>query len=448
MLAPRQNNDGGSGKRPRGAGVSIRAALPSRAGLIIIAFLAIIILTLLGPLMTIDIGGALGGEGNVPRQIAYILSFGLAIFAVRPLTSPERLLTVPIPLAVALLWCWLSLTWAIDPGIAFRRLVLTTVIIWSIFILVRQLGYERTVTILRYALVVLLVANFLTVIAAPQTGIHQSSEPFDRALVGNWRGIMMQKNLAGLTSALTILLFAFDAQRIKLAIRVVVIAAAAFFLFKTSSKTSVGVCVAAILFGLAYLSISGRYRIAVLSALGFAALGGAIYVNAYEYMIFQVVGDQTFTGRTLIWEALTRYSEDHPLLGSGYGSFWNIGPSSPIYQYANNWVTTLATGHNGFLDILAAVGIPGLIIVVVATVIWPSIRLFMTSAGQQGALVAAVFLFCVIHNMSETSLFDRDAIGQVFLMIAIALIGVIGATKPSRGFSLNKSKRGSNPAFL
>lgn len=437
MLAPRKNNAGGGSFRP------------SRTGVVVFAFIAILTLTLLGPLMTIGFGG-MSGEGNVPRQVAYLLSFGLAIFAIRPVTNPERLLVVPVPLGIALLWCWASLTWAVEPDIAFRRLILTTVIIWSVFILIRQLGYEKTIALTRFALVGILIANYLAVIIWPQYGIHQANEPFDRALVGNWRGTMLQKNLAGLTSALALLLFAFDARRISWIIRGIVIAASAFFLFKTSSKTSVGVCAGAIVFGLAYLYTTVRYRIAALTLLGVAAFAGALYVNAYEYMIFQVVGDQTFTGRTLIWQALTKYSEDHPLLGSGYGSFWNIGPTSPIYQYSTSWVTGLATGHNGFLDILAQVGIPGFILVVTATVIWPAIRLFATSAGERGALVAAIFLFCVIHNMTESSLFDRDAIGEVFLMIAIALIATLN---PPRAFALNQSKSGRSrssgkPSFL
>ncbi|PJN92824.1 hypothetical protein CNY89_26205, partial [Amaricoccus sp. HAR-UPW-R2A-40] len=48
-----------------------------------------------------------------------------------------------------------------------------------------------------------------------------------------------------------------------------------------------------------------------------------------------------FTGRTQIWSTILAYLRDHWPAGAGYGSFWNVGPDSPVFAYARSgaWVT-------------------------------------------------------------------------------------------------------------
>jgi O-antigen ligase len=401
--------------------------LPARSGPLVFAIGAILFLTLLGPLMTIS-GLSMTGEGSPLRQQGYLLILLLTIVAMRPLSAPRRLLAVPVALLVALGWCWLSLVWAIEPSIAARRLVLTTVVIWTIFMATEQLGYERTLALLRVAVVLALIGNFIAVVGFPETGIHHADEVYEKALVGNWRGIMAHKNFAGAACALTILLFTFDADRINKFVRGGVILAAIFFLVKSSSKTSMGVCAAAIAVGFLFQFYRARYRGAVVVAAFLAGAVGAAVYNVHQGTVTNALNDRTaFTGRTQIWWTLSNYIGDHPLLGAGYGSFWNIGGSSPVYQYATNWVRDIASGHNGFLDLTTQIGYPGIVLVVVGVLVWPLVRLFGSPAAQgpRGALIIGLLLFCIGHNMTESSLMDRDAIVEVFLMFAIALLWTI-----------------------
>ena len=84
----------------------------------------------------------------------------------------------------------------------------------------------------------------------------------------------------------------------------------------------------------------------------------------------------------------------------------------------------MTEGHNGFLDLAATIGIPGLILVLALVVVWPLVRLLGSEAasGQRGAMLLAVMVFCIAHNGTESSLMDRDTILQVMLMLTIALI--------------------------
>ena len=397
---------------------------PVRPRVLLFALAAVLTLTLLGPLMTFS-GLPMTGEGSPVRQSLYPVILLLVLYGIRARTDPSRLLAVPLPLVVALIWCWLSVGWSIAPDVAVRRVVLTSVVIWSIFMLVRQLGYERVVPVLRVALLLGLVANYFAVLGFPVIGIHQANEPDDLKLIGDWRGIMMHKNIAGAVCALTVLAYTFDPDRIPKAVRAAVIGAALLFLIKSGSRTSVGLCVAAVMVGLLYVRYHARYRLLVLGGLCLVACIGAIMLSIYHNPFNGVLTDESaFTGRMKIWQALSAYVADHPLTGTGYGSFWNIGKDSPIFVYGQGWITEIASGHNGFLDVATQIGLPGLLLVVFGTVVWPFLRLFRSpgATGPRGALIFSIMLFCVTHNFTESSLFDRDQLCQVFLMIGIAML--------------------------
>ena len=391
----------------------------------IAGFAILLLLTILGPAMTSENTGI---ESQI-RTIGYILVTALAIVALEPWRKPERLLVVPWPLLLALGYCWVSLAWAIDPVVGLRRLVLTTLVLWSIFALVRKLGIERTVLVVRIALVATLAANYWLALTNPALGIHQFRPDNVEDMSGSWRGIMIQKNFAGLTSAMAILLFAFDAARLHLALRVAVIAAAAGFLYLADSETSQIMVVVSLVLGGVFewlTNTRGREQLApswaawvllAIPALLFVSM--AIDNQPYLDMLTDPAG---FTGRTQIWSALVKFYADYPLQGAGYGSFWDLGPGGPIYQYGVDWVRTMSQGHNGYLDLLVTIGLPGTLVVMFAVLVWPMQRLLRGGDHPVRPLAAAMFIFCLGHNLTEAMLFDRDSLSQVFLMIALALL--------------------------
>jgi len=391
-------------------------------GLAQCGFLALIVLAIGGPWMTDQGGEAL----KQIREYGYVAVLLATLAAIRPWRHPERLVVVPWPLILALGWCYLSLSWALDPGIGLRRLILTTIVLWSLFAQLREIGLDRAIMILRVTLTILLVINFLVVLFAPAFGIHGPSEA---DLAGDWRGIMGQKNWAGFTCAITLLLFAFDAGRVPVASRVIIWIAAGFFLVKSGSATSLGVVAAALLFGglLAWQAMGSRRR--QIAPSGWAWLPFGLYALVCISMALdpksylQLISDPGgFTGRYQIWTALIRSYAERPLFGVGYGSFWDLGPEGPIATYAQGWVAEVSQGHNGYLDLLVQIGAPGMLLVLFATLVWPLQRLLRGGDSAARVLGGAILLFCLGHNFTESTLFDRDALGQVFLMIAIAML--------------------------
>ena len=396
----------------------------SRTILAGLALAALLALTLLGPIMTFDATGPDGGT-SLLRQAGYLAIAIFAALALEVEKDPKRLLIMTWPVVLALAWCWLSLTWAIEPFVAFRRIMLTTIVVFSAFALVQKLGYESTTAIIRWSLVIVLLVNYLTIYFSPELGIHQVEVAGDEGLTGDWRGLMAHKNAAGLVSALTVLYFTFNAQAVPKLVRIGVIAAGGVFLAFSSSKTSVGVCMAALVIGGLFLVYRFRYRAAAFAVLFGLTAAVAVVQNIYSDPFLRTIDDpEAFTGRTVIWASLWSYYNNNPLFGAGFGSFWNIGPAGPIYQYGRDWLLDVTQGHNGYLDLLVQIGPLGVGLVVFATIVVPLLQLLNSrnTQGQSGALFIATLIFLIGHNMTESSVFDRDSIGNVFWMLTLALL--------------------------
>ncbi|MBA4808589.1 O-antigen ligase family protein [Brevundimonas sp.] len=418
--------------------------------------IALFVLVVLGPAMTN--GGP--PSGNILRQAIFTALLLGTMWAAGVFKKPSKLLSLPIILMAAVAWCWISVAWSDVPMISVRRVLLTTIIIWIVFLAVDDCGYDRTVKTIMVGLAVLLFINFIAVAVSPATAIHHFTAGEDRGLIGDWRGVLPQKNFTGEFCAFTILFFTFAPPKLPrktqsdtkakvprelivgVAIRTVVVLAAAFFLFKTESKTSMGMAAMGLLGGAMFLFLSPRAR---MIAVPFAALAGMAVMLFWADSWVESVGPfakpTAFTGRVQIWPHLISYIRDHPLNGSGYGAFWNIGDESPIFTYSKTWVTTIASGHNGYLDLAAQVGIPGLILAVVAAFVMPLYKLLSSQSVSRwrGALLIGMIIFCVGHNMTESGLFDRDVIVWAFLLITLAL------TEVATGKRLPSSSSKSRP---
>ncbi|CAN5422315.1 Wzy-type polysaccharide biosynthesis protein UppW [soil metagenome] len=432
-------------------------AHPVRLRWMMAAMVGLLTLTLLGPAMTI-LGDAESGVGNPLRQVGYAIVFILAVVALRPIRHPERLAVVPWPFWLALAWCWVSLAWSLDFGVGVRRLVLTTIIIWSVFAIVQSLGIARTLLFVRIALIVLLIVNLVTVLAFPLIGVHQH-EGKEFMLDGKWRGIMGHKNLAGLICALTMLFFAFDRRNLPYAVQAAVLILSAVFLWFSGSKTSLGLvfAAAALGFGIAYFKTRSAGRQGIppigrgLLLVGISlALFPLIHWGVQSDAFLNFIADpEGLTGRAEIWAAMMRFYLKDPVFTAGYGSFWNINNVSPILTFGQGWVQQVSEGHNGYLDLLVTIGLPGLVLVLMATLVFPVDRLLTTRSLQQGtcALVAAVLVFCISHNFTESTLFDRDTLGQVFLLVALAILWTGEGQDPAVARRAPKGKaRPENPA--
>ena len=388
-------------------------------------FVAFLLLVLIGPTPFEELVMRSGeNQGDILRQVGISAIF-LGVAAISFSGGGRLSPAVPATLVLTLCWSLLSVGWAVDPLISVRRLALTVMVAWIVCRSVIDLGADRALHLLKYTLVFLLVVNFLVVIGTDY-GVHPAAFAEDESVIGDWRGILPHKNLAGATCAVTVILFLFQPSPAPRWLTFTVVPASLLFLAMTESKTSQGVLVLAVGAGIAAARFNPRHR----SVLAIAALvlAAALAQLAFLYsgVLEQTLNDPgALTGRTQIWPLLVEYIAAHPIGGSGYGSFWQIGPHSPIWQLTGGWVAQYAShGHNGFLDLAVTIGIPGLVLAVISLVLWPAARLMMSLSITPRArgLLLALLAFCAGHNMTESSLLDRAAIVEVFLLIAVAMI--------------------------
>ena len=364
--------------------------------------------------------------GDTARQVCFVLLFLVVAYAGVRARGFDFLLSVPKLFWPVLGWMWLSLIWAIDPSIAFRRLAFTTIIILSLSYTTDLLSYRQVVRVLLTALVTILMVDWLAVAAFP-LAVHQAAE-LDTSLVGNWRGIHNHKNEAGAFCAMTLILIVYEARRVRSKVTgpaLFILAAA--FLCESRSKTSGGFVFVAMLIGMAAhvaYKNPGLRRVAAFSAVGFALVALAIIGNPLSPFARIFEDPAALTGRVQIWPVLMNYALDHPWLGAGYGSFWAIGDMSPIFSYASGWVTTVDHSHNGYIQIVIQTGFVGFAIMFATLMVQPFRQLFSHRLDKDTSrfLICSILAFGCLHDLLETSILDRATSTWVVMLTAYCLL--------------------------
>lgn len=394
-----------------------------------VAILLFATVTRLTPLQgDMDVSQSAGEGGSALRQAILLLCAGLVLIATRPLINPTGLLRFPISMIVLLGWCILSLGWAAAPGISMRRLILTFLVIWSIFRAVDALGYRQFLKVLCYCCIGLLIANYLAVALKPMAAIHLSADSNDPSLLGAWRGIVPHKNITGPLCALTLFLLVFGIGQMPLTIRLGIIAADIVFLVQTNSKTSMALSLTAILGGYVVKNYHPRVRLLVVPGAIVMGCMLAFAIDAYlpAYLSYLGSSQDAFTGRIQIWRILVDYIQDHAMLGAGFASFWATGDSGPLSHYTSQrWILLqVAEGHNGYLDITAQLGLLGLALSVFAIFVVPLIKLIFEAElpDKYRALMFTILFFSIGHNVTESSIMATDQFMQFVLMLVIACI--------------------------
>jgi O-antigen ligase len=366
------------------------------------------------------------GDGDTLRQACFVMVFLVMAWHVGVTRGLEQLLHIPMSFVVVLSWCWLSLLWAVDPEVSMRRIGLTTLVIVTVTHAVRGMTPKTVMTVLVWTFVAILVADWIS-IALLQYAVQQPDE-IEKELAGDWRGLHLHKNEAGAFCAIALIVFINAAYRARSRLLgLFMIAAAAGFLFFTHSKTSGGFVFVAMLIGLlAHRGYNNPTLRDVSLALALCAVITVISLDLIPYDLIdaEMNDPAAFTGRVQIWPVLMQFANDHFLLGSGYGSFWAIGPDSPIFAYTSNWVTTIFEAHNGYLELQVQTGFIGLALVVCLLVIRPLHILFFGSlrGGVSRWLICSILVFGFLHDLFESSLLDRSKPTWVVMVVMYVLL--------------------------
>lgn len=361
---------------------------------------------------------ASGEAGTNLYQLALILVIALAIATTVLLDKSIRTRNLNGLIVLVFLWCFTSALWSISPVTTVRRSILLLITSYPIFLSVGRLGIDRAVGCVITVCLVVEVIDYLFV--ATGLGIHTSSE-LGGVLAGDWRGMHPHKNSAGAFHG-ALVVFSFLLFTRKPTLRLLVMFAASFaFLIFANSKTAWVAAPLAIAVSVS-ISLLVRHAGKLFPMVGFLSFA-TLAIVALQDVDF-TLQNESFTGRGEIWFVLIRYIEDNPLLGAGFGAFWNVGFDSPIFGLTNTWVSTLTEGHNGYLDQAVAIGVPGLLLTVVAFYLLPLFRVWKIIEGTDARIWLALILFSLFQNATESALLAPDGPAWFFLVFSVAVLGM------------------------
>ncbi len=363
------------------------------------------------------------------HRFAWIALFAAALpIAAMRWRQSARLLLASWPLLLLYAYFGLSITWALDPDVAFRRWLLTVIQLLLGVILLS--GLRRAATLHLLIAVICAVggvADLLTWVVAP--GYAMADDGF--------AGLQLQKNLTGLLmmyGCLSAGTAYFLVQGRKLRICIVgsiVIMAGLLVASRSTTSQSVVLMTPAVVGAMllfARMTKFGAWAIvtcilSVLVAGGFGYLAWCGYTGADWHAPF---AEMTFTSRTDIWWFVLDEIKKRPWLGSGYGSFWAINPAVQPSLKSDEWFGTYAIineAHDGYLDLLAMSGVVGL--VGALAVVFRSIGVAAQAVGRAEPTASAwrtgrmahptavfhmaLLVGLLVHNFTESNLFSNNS---------------------------------------
>jgi exopolysaccharide production protein ExoQ len=398
-----------------------------------LAFVFLLLLVYVGldafspPALVSQFGGVKeASKGDALRQVAYLSAGALIGIAALQRFGLAALKVIPASMALLLLWCLVSALWAPESSIVLRRAGLEIIVVMSLMLGVASVGPERAFALWKWLLAFVLLVNFVS-IPVISVARHAAGE-IDPALVGNWRGLYGHKNIAGAVCSMTVILFLFTRTGAKNWIGIAIACLACVFLYFTHSKSSAGFLPIALFCGLMY-RIGWRDGLsrAILATLGAAALCAALaFILLDADSLARMLEDpREFTGRSAIWSAEFRYIADHPLLGSGFGTFTDTKTQSPLHNYVSgSWVDAVSHGHNGYLQVFVTIGGIGFALAMLAVLVMPLVRFWRLDRGDDAfrPMLFSLFVFALLHNFMESDFLEGDGVTWSALLLVIAAL--------------------------
>jgi len=388
-------------------------------------------------------------DGNILDRVAVI---GMVLLALKLLWDQRgtalTCLGHNLPLFGLVGFACLSITWSDYPDLTLRRgmlLAFLTVIAMAIAVGVSDL--RRFHTFLFVSMTGVVLFNLIGTVAMPSMSITDIGV----------KGVYTQKNVAGIVAMITAILgvsWIIGADDRKGVIRALVaLAPTLLFLALTRSKTSINMTVAGIGL-LTYFALAekiGRTFILATGMVGLLMLAAGIATLAAiefdgDFVIGQIFGDSTLSGRDELWAYCRREAEKRFWLGYGYGAYWDVGHANdPLARVEpGTWLASVEIGiinqaHHGYLELWLHIGWPATVaatLIVIHRVLSGGMAAVAGpgTVAERAALGGFATLLAVhlIHNFTEATLFMRGSLFCSTVLIALFLLSRARALQSER----------------
>jgi O-antigen ligase len=198
----------------------------------------------------------------------------------------------------------------------------------------------------------------------------------------------------------------------------------------SSGKSSTLICGFAILLSLAIWRGRGKFTWLLLIAMPLVVLNlfglGSVLFPEIASLASSLPVDASFTGRTDVWRFALAHVPDHLAFGHGFSAFWNTASLRFGVEDNTIWAGNASHAHNGYLDAVLAMGLPGLALTLLAFVVAPARDLYRARQREADAalalMVMQIWLFGIYLSSLESFFFDRaNAIWITFLFAVLAI---------------------------
>ena len=351
------------------------------------------------------------GTSNVVNQIVFSTLFLTALFSLIPKTDQIiAIIKKEKFLIIFLLWCTLSLIWAENSFVVFKRLFqFYTVIIVCLAFFVHSDSTDDVLFTLKIFFSIFMIASLVSIFTVPGAVSRNFRE---------WQGLASSKNGLGQASLISTVIWIYVISKDKRTKSQLF----AFFMLMISLVLLIGshsiTSISALLFLIIvwflfeldkiFKPLGIRRTITIL----FLVFAGLLVVldlfNSGEIMasVFALAGKNlTLTGRTDLWADIMVEVKKHLLFGCGYKGFW-IVDSPKILEVYETYIWLPRSSHSGYLDILNETGLIGLFMVLGII-----INYFITLVKNKEKTFWMWFIvLALIENFTETVFFNAGGL--------------------------------------
>lgn len=346
------------------------------------------------------------------------------------LVSPPHILCLFACLAFA----GTSVLWAFKPESSFVRFAQQVMVVVSV--VVPALLADRRADLMRALFLCFgfaCILNVFFVLGGPPVIVQLGSKWVNIGYPGYFQG----KNYLGECATVALLLSFYEVMYpgLRRASAIIVMVVAIFLVLASDSKTALGLAI--ITPFLAGLTLIAAKKMRLSPAIVLLSIPVCYFVLSsvsgfsINRLSYELYGDSTLTGRTIMWDFANYEIARRPLLGWGYQSFWLVGPDAPSVVDAPGWIKIMPNAHNGYYDTTLEMGYVGywlVIACILATL--HGIGRIAYHDSRRAWLVLSLVLYVLCFNYLE-SLWMRgyEFLWVVFLIVA-AEIGRYGQPLP------------------
>jgi len=368
-------------------------------------------------------------EGSLARRIALL---ALGLFAVISLYrhpgSTRHRINGPLGWIVLSFaaWALMSVVWAEDLALTFRRLVVFAILCTAAEAVARRLSPRHVIFCAFFGTSFFLSIGVLAEVLLGTFKPLESGYRFAGTLHPNLQGVNCAfLLLSGVAAA--------DVEKRWRKLFCTCAFVGTIFLFLTASRTALAAaCLAVVAY---FAAVSSRVtKIAVTCALiigcGLLLLPGAAFFQEFKtaMMLGKNVSDITsFNGRRGIWEDCAYYIAKRPITGYGFGGFWNEAHIAEI-STDNNW--GVGGAHSAYLDCLLQLGAIGIIAYFLALVmaVGYAFRLYGVSRNAAFAFFEVLLLFALLDGLLESIIITPT----FFMFLCVVAIIQLASEPPPR----------------